>query len=371
MILSSLKLVNFRLHKNSHLQFREGLNYIVGGNGQGKTTILEAIYYISTTKTFSANSDYEVVNFDEDFFEISGIISDLIQNTMIIRYNKIENKKQYSLNGKLINSPQEIVGSFPVVFLSPADSKITEEAPQERRKFVDSVISQLSRAYLENLLEYKRILKQRSSLLFSLKERYSNTSMNELEVWNERLIEVGSKLISARKKFVFEFNDYVREVYSQIMNGNEEPTIHYETIEHNSDQEIQSSFREHLNQQKENELRRGMNLVGPHKDDFKFSIDGISLRDFGSQGQHKTFQVALRFAEFFFLKNKLGKNPFFLLDDVFGHLDKERSQKISEHLGELGQAFITLTDLSDMRTLQKTERDCVIQISGGSIVSVN
>lgn len=371
MTLSSLKLTNFRLHKNSHLQFREGLNYIVGGNGQGKTTILEAIYYISTTKSFSSNSDYEVVNFDEDFFEINGSVFDLTQNTMIIRYSKQENKKHYSLNGKIISSPQEIVGRFPVVFLSPADSKITEEAPQERRKFVDSVISQLSKNYLENLLEYKRILKQRSSLLYNLRENYSSSFNDELEVWTERLINVGTKLIQARKKFVFEFNEYVKNVYSQILNGSENPMISYETIEHSSDDEISSSFRDELMRQRENEIRRATNLVGPHKDDFRFTINGISLRDFGSQGQHKTFQVALRFAEYFYLKNKLGKNPFFLLDDVFGHLDKERSQKISEHLGDLGQAFITLTDLSDITNFQKTTKDCVIEIKAGEVVSVN
>ncbi|MCX8057039.1 MAG: DNA replication/repair protein RecF [Ignavibacteria bacterium] len=371
MILSSLRLINFRLHKDSHLHFKEGLNYIVGGNGQGKTTILEAIYYISTTKSFSSNSDFDVVSFNEDFFEITGQIFDLTPNTMIIRYSKLENRKKYSLNGKQVNSPQEVIGKFPVVLLSPADSKITEEAPQERRKFVDSVISQMSRTYLENLLEYKKILKQRSSLLFNLKENYSPQLLDELEVWNERLIDIGTKLILARKKFVEEFNEYVSEVYHKIMNGSEEPSLKYETIEHNSDDEISQSFRNELNRQKENELRRATNLVGPHKDDFIFKINGMSLRDFGSQGQHKTFQVGLRFAEYFYLKKKLGKNPFFLLDDVFGHLDKERSQKISEHLGELGQAFITLTDLSDMKNLQKTDRDSIIQIKDGKVVNVN
>lgn len=371
MYLSSLRLINFRLHKNTIIQFRNGLNYIVGGNGQGKTTILEAIYYISTTKSFSSNSDYEVVSFNENFFEVFANIFDLVQDTMIIRYSKIENKKHYSMNGKIITSPQDVVGKFPVVFLSPADSKITEESPNERRKFVDSVISQLSKTYLENLLEYKKILKQRSTLLFSIKENYSPDFFDQLTVWNTRLIEIGVKLIIARKNFIYEFNDYVREIYSRILNGNEEPFIEYQTIPHNSEDELIDVFKLELDKQRDNEIRRTANLVGPHKDDFKFFINGISLRDFGSQGQHKTFQVALRFAEYFYLKNKLKKNPFFLLDDVFGHLDKERSQKISEHLGELGQAFITLTNLSDMKNLQKTDRDLVIQIQNGNVLNVN
>lgn len=371
MYLSSLKLNNVRLHKQTELTFSEGLNYILGGNGQGKTTILESIYYLSTTKSFSARSDSDVVNFDENYFEIHGKVFDAVQNSMIIRYDKIENRKLYSLNGKLINSPREIIGKFPVVILSPYDSKITEESPQERRKFFDSVISQLSKVYFENLLEYKKILKQRSSLLLKLKESYSPQTFAELEVWNERLVTIGSQLILSRKKFLSEFIFYLRDVYSRILNGSEEPSIEYQTIEHLSESDLVENFKSELQKQKENELRRSINLVGPHKDDFKFFINGIELRNFGSQGQHKTFQIGLRFAEYFYLKNALNKNPFFLLDDVFSHLDINRSQKISEHLSELGQAFITLTDLNDIKNFQKTEKDSIIQIQNGQIIYVN
>lgn len=368
MFLKYLQLTNFRLHRNSLLHFSEGLNYIIGGNGQGKTTILEAIYYASTTKSF-IGSDSEVVTFNENFFEIKANIQDMISDTVIIRYDKFQNRKFYSLNGKLISSPQEIVGKYPVVLLSPIDSKITEELPQERRKFVDSVISQISINYLKNLLEYKRILKQRASLLAEMKENKSNDFFEELEVWNEKLIEVGSKLILARKEFIEEFNEYVNNVYHQIMNGQEEPLIVYETIDFNSEAELVQKFRDELEKKREAELRRAMNLVGPHKDEFRFLINGIELRVYGSQGQHKTFQVALRFAEYFYLMNKVNKNPLFLLDDVFGELDQYRSRKISEHLSELGQAFITLTDFNNYQHLIKSSRDQVIRIENGESIN--
>lgn len=369
MFLKYLQLTNFRLHRNSLLHFSEGLNYIIGGNGQGKTTILEAIYYASTTKSF-IGSDSEVVTFNENFFEIKANIQDMISDTVIIRYDKFQNRKFYSLNGKLISSPQEIVGKYPVVLLSPIDSKITEELPQERRKFVDSVISQISINYLKNLLEYKRILKQRASLLAEMKENKSNNFFEELEVWNEKLIEVGSKLILARKEFIEEFNEYVKKVYQQIMKGQEEPLIVYETINFNSEAELVQKFRDELEKKREAELRRAMNLVGPHKDEFRFLINGIELRVYGSQGQHKTFQVALRFAEYFYLKHKVNKNPFFLLDDVFGELDQYRSRKISEHLSELGQTFITLTDFNNYQHLIKSSRDQVIRIENGESINV-
>lgn len=370
MFLDFLSLVNFRLHKATNIKFSEGLNYIVGGNGQGKTTILESIYYISTTKSFFSNSDAEIVNFEEDFFEIRGKILDLTDNMVSVRYNKLENKKQYALNGKLVTSPQDIIGKFPVVLLSPADSKITEESPQERRKFIDSIISQLSKTYLIDLLEYKKILKQRSSLLFQLKEKASADLYIELEAWTERLVITGVKLIKSRKSFIGEFNQYVKDVYKQIMNGVEEPEIIYETISHNNDEDLEEKFRLELKNQRENEFRRAVNLVGPHRDDLKFFINNRELRVYGSQGQHKTFQVALRFAEYFFLKKKLNKNPFFLLDDIFGDLDRYRSSKISEHLSELGQTFITLTDFSNVKELQKTDRDQILFIENGELVDV-
>ncbi|MBU2446244.1 MAG: DNA replication and repair protein RecF [Bacteroidetes bacterium] len=371
MFLRSLSLLNFRLHKNTVLNFSEGLNYIVGGNGQGKTTVLEAIHYISTTKSFVANSETETLNFGETFYEIKANVLDLIDDNMVIRYDVNENKKQYALNGKLVTSPSEIIGRYPVVLLSPRDSKITEESPQDRRKFVDSIISQFSISYFQKFLEYKRILRQRASLLFQIRESYRQELIDELKVWTEKLIITGSKLIKSRIQFISEFRPYVESAYAFIMEGIENPDILYQTISEEIDSDIESHFRRLIEEESDNELRRATNLIGPHRDDYKFLLNGIDLKTFGSQGQHKTFQVALRFAEYFYLRDKLNKNPFFLLDDVFGDLDRARGKKISEHLGDLGQAFITLTDFTDISELKNSEKDSVVKVKNGKIVNAN
>lgn len=378
MYLRSLSLTNFRLHKNTNIEFSEGLNYIVGGNGQGKTTILEAIHYISTTKSFLAQSDVESLTFNESVFEVKGKISDLIDDTMIIRFDLNENKKHYAINGKQINTPSEIVGRYPIVLLSPRDSKITEESPADRRKFVDSIISQFSHSYFQNLLEYKRILRQRSSLLLQLRENFSlqmhpfgKSLGDELNVWTEKLIEYGSKLIIARTDFINEFKNYVSRAYNLIMSDIEIPDIEYVSLAFDNRENVEEVFRELLQKESTNELRRAVNLVGPHRDEYRFLLNGTDLRTYGSQGQHKTFQVALRFAEYFYLRDKMNKNPFFLLDDVFGDLDKSRGKMISEHLSDLGQAFITLTDFTNFGEIKRTARDSLMTVTNGEVGYVN
>jgi DNA replication and repair protein RecF len=371
MFIKALSLLNFRIHKNTALNFSEGLNYIIGGNGQGKTTILEAVHYISTTKSFFANSEVETVNFKETLYEIKANVSDLIDDNIIIRYDVNENRKQYKLNGKLVTSPAEIVGRYPVVLLSPRDSKITEESPQDRRKFVDSIISQFSTAYFQSLLEYKRILRQRGSLLFQIRESYQQELFNELKVWTDKLINTGTKLIKSRIQFISEFKPYVESAYAFMMEGIEIPDIQYQTITEDLESEIESHFGALIDKESENELRRATNLVGPHRDDFKFLLNEIDLKTFGSQGQHKTFQVALRFAEYFYLRDKMNKPPFFLLDDVFGDLDRARGKKISEHLGDLGQAFVTLTDFTDISELRMSGKDSVFIIKNGKVEYAN
>ena len=366
MILSRLSLRNFRIHKNINLTFSDTLNYIVGGNGQGKTSVLEAAYYLCTTKSFNAK-DIEAVNFCENDFEINGFFNDITEDKIRVIFSVPENRKYYFQNEKLISRSSQIIGRFPVVILTPADHAITQGSPAERRKLVDSVISQASSTYLDILLDYNKTLKQRSVVLNRLKESFSNSAVTELDAWNEKLVENGVEIILHRKKFIDNFIKYVSDSYKKIIGDKENPSIQYSFLDDNTNDNISRTFEALIREKKNEEIRRGVNLVGPHKDDFIFKINDVSLRTYGSQGQHKTFQTALRFAEFFYLKDTSGKTPIFLLDDVFGELDAYRAGKISEYLKEVGQAFITLTDFADFSFLKKDEKDLIIKLENGNI----
>jgi DNA replication and repair protein RecF len=201
MILSRLSLSNFRIHKNIILTFSDTLNYIVGGNGQGKTSVLEAAYYLCTTKSFNAK-DIEAVSFSENDFQINGFFNDVTEDKIRVIFSIPENRKYYFQNEKLISRSSQIIGKFPVVILTPADHAITQGSPAERRKLVDSVISQASSTYLEILLDYNKTLKQRSVVLNRLKESFTNSAVAELEAWNEKLIQNGVELILHRKNFI-------------------------------------------------------------------------------------------------------------------------------------------------------------------------
>lgn len=370
MILSSIILNNIRVHQSFKSDFAEGLNYVVGRNGLGKTTILEAIYYLCTTKSCLSAADQEVLSFDENDFSIEGMFSNRTNHRVKLSYTKSENKKIYSVDDKKISRFSEAIGKFPIVILLPSDYSITQGAPADRRKFVDSVISQANKNYLETLIEFNRILKQRSALLQRNKVQKTSGFREELNVWTSRLVDKGSELIKYRMSFISRFNSYVEESYKIIMGTTETPAIIYFYLDGYDGSSVEDRFRQRLIDRADDEIWRGANLVGPHRDDFVFELSGINLKTFGSQGQHKTFQTVLRFAEFFYLKDITGLSPILLLDDVFGELDAHRAGRISEYLGEVGQTFITLTDFSNFSFLKTGEKDNIIKLENNSEVYV-
>lgn len=338
----------------------------MGGNGKGKTTLLEAAYYLCTTKSFFAR-DNEVVSFDENEFEIKGYFKDKTEDISRVFYSMSENKKHYFQNDKLISKSYNIIGKYPVVLLTPEDHSITQGSPSERRKFVDSVISQASSTYLNILLDYNKTLKHRTVVLNRLRDSYSEQLKSELDAWTQRLIDNGTEIIKHRKIFIEQFNEFLRISYSEIMGDDEKPEIKYIYLD-GEDNGIKERFGILLDEKRNEEIKRGTNLIGPHRDEFIFSINNISLKIFGSQGQHKTFQAALRFAEFFYLKEITSKSPIFLLDDAFGELDAYRAGRISEYLKKVGQTFITITDFADFSFLTKSSNDLIVKLNNGNHV---
>ncbi|MGE5431259.1 MAG: DNA replication/repair protein RecF [Syntrophomonadaceae bacterium] len=366
MKLESILLKNFRIHSDTQIEFSNGINYIVGGNGQGKTSILEAIYYLCTTKGYNSVTDSEVVNFNDNYFEVKGTFRGLTDNNVRIYYTAADNKKYFFVDGKQVFRAANVIGKYPVVILTPEDHSITQGSPGDRRKFIDSVISQSSETYLQILLEYNRTLRQRSSLLSQIKETRDRSLTGQLDAWSERLAETGSEIIKHRISFLESFNSYVESSYRTIMGSSENPSVIYQYLDNSGDGEnIDAKFMELLARKRDDEIRRGSNLVGPHRDDFDFMINQVNLKKYGSQGQNKTFQIMLRFAQFFYLKDSLGRIPIFLMDDVFGELDLMRASRISEYLRHVGQAFVTLTDFSNFSYLTKTENDILIKVKSG------
>ena len=367
MILKQIDLQNFRLHKNTSLNFSNNLNVIVGGNGQGKTSILEAIYYLCTTKNLNSFYENEVVSFGEAKFQISGKFEDLSNHEASIFYETERNKKIFFLDDKQIFNASSIIGKFPVVSLIQNDHAITQGAPADRRRFVDAVISMTSNTYLQVLLEYNRKLRQRSSLLSQLKETKNQNLYQQLDLWTESLITTGAEIIKHRTKFVNEFNFFLKEAYGNIVENLEEPLIVYQSNSQTAGDGAEENLRLEFNTFREDELRRGVNLVGPHRDDFNFFINNLELKRFGSQGQHKTFQIALKFGQFFFIKEKLGRTPIFLMDDIFGELDTNRAMRISNYLSKIGQAFITATDFIKTEALIIREDKKLIKVNNGTV----
>lgn len=349
MILRNIRLHSFRNHRSSNLEFGAGANVLVGRNGQGKTNILEAVSCLSLTKSFYAAHDASLVQIGQDECKIDGtFVNDAgISYAVAMNYSTKSGEKTFTINSAPAERLSSVIGVFPIVVLSPENAAITFGAPADRRRFMDLVLSQLSRSYLEDLLEYRKILRHRNRLLADARQR-SVPRNDILEPWNVHLADYGARLIHRRGKFLEEFIAYVGQSYRELTEGNETPTIHYRcSVDYVKGEEagsIVGKILSGLDAKRTEEYRRGVSLVGPHRDDLEFMLNGIDLQKFASQGQHKTFLVALKIAEFLYLKEKREEAPVLLFDDVLSELDAGRSERLLSHLAGLGQAIVTTTD---------------------------
>lgn len=333
MILKSLSLLNYKNFDSKSFVFNDKINCIVGNNGLGKTNVLDAIYHLSFGKSYFNPVATQNIKHDEDFFVISGDYHKEDITEKIVVSLKRGQKKVIKRNGKIYDKFSDHIGLLPLVIISPADRDLIMEGSDTRRKFIDSVISQSDKGYLSDLIKYTKVLAQRNALLkyFALNHTFNNDT---IDVYNNQLTDYGTHIFEKRATFLKAFIPVFKARYKIISNDKEDVELVYESdlLDNNLNTLLQNNINKDRALQYTN--------VGIHKDDLSFNIKEHPIKKFGSQGQQKSFLIALKLAQFDFIKAQSGVNPILLLDDIFDKLDEHRVAQIiklvnDEHFGQL------------------------------------
>ncbi len=336
MFLQKLSLLNFKNYEEAELSFSEDVNAFVGGNGEGKTNILDAVHYLSMCKSYFNPIDSQNVKHETDFFLVQGAFMLNGKEENIYCGLKRNQRKVFKHNQKEYERLADHIGLLPVVMISPTDTSLITEGSEERRKFIDSIISQFDRYYLDDLIQYNKIVSHRNALLkqFAQARKFDEAS---IEIWDDQLIPLAEKIYDKRLDFIRKFLPIFREYYQFISLGREEVAVHYESHLH------KGNFREVLKAALEKDRIMQYTTVGIHKDELVFAIQDHSVKRLASQGQQKSFLIALKLAQFDFIKEIKKMKPILLLDDIFDKLDDKRVKRLMELVSKdnFGQIFIT------------------------------
>jgi len=338
MYLKNLNLLNYKNLSTAEFEFDEKINCLVGNNGVGKTNVLDSIYHLSFGKSYFNPITSQNINHDSDFFVIEGEFIKNEKSEKILVSAKKGQKKIIKRNNKTYEKISDHIGFIPTVIISPADRDLIIEGSETRRKFIDGVISQSDHSYLNKLLQYTKTVSQRNSLLkyFAANNTFDRDT---LEVYNLQMSSLGQDLFEKRKKFLKDFIPIFNKRYADITNNKEEVDVIYKS------QLFENSLSSLLKENLQKDIALQYTSVGTHKDDLSFEIEGHPIKKFGSQGQQKSFLVALKLAQFDFIKQISKVNPILLLDDIFDKLDENRVAHIVALVAtdELGQIFISDT----------------------------
>lgn len=336
MYLEKLRLFNFKNYRESSFDFSEQINCIVGKNGSGKTNLLDAIYFLSLTKSFIHNRDLLSITFDEEFSLLEGVFKLNGSETTISCNIQTKGGKTLLRDRKPYSRFSDHIGKFPVVLITPNDTDLIRDGAEGRRKLFDGIIAQISPQYLQNYLTYNKVLSQRNSLLKQFAEQNSFNA-DLLNIYTSQLIEPGKFIYKERKKFLASFLPVFIENYSALSDSNETVLINYES-------ELEGKiFAEILKNNLETDLAAQRTTQGIHRDDFLFLMNNREIKRFGSQGQRKSFVLAIKLAQLYFIKSIKNLTPILLLDDIFDKLDAYRINQLIQLISqeEFGQVFIT------------------------------
>jgi len=361
-VLKNIAFRNFRNYESLSLQFSANMNLIAGGNAQGKTNILEGIYFLSTAKSHRTNRDDELIQHGKQWFYLRGQVSSRNSSTVVEITSTCDGKKRVRVNGKAQDRISNIIGKINAVMFSPEDLALVKGAPSERRRFLDILISRINPSYLHKLQEYHSVLRQRNELL--RKTRFAQAPDKEsLDSWNALLVEAGSEIVRQRVSVVSELAKIAKERHRQLTSSREELNIEYQSQLIGSDDNIEGAYKKSLARAIDLDIRRSSTTVGPHRDDLIFTIDSVDVRRFCSQGQQRTGALSAKLANLELMHLKLDEYPIVLLDDVTSELDDDRISFLFDLLCKISvQTFLTTTSFSDLakvlRKFDSISSDC-------------
>jgi len=342
MIIQKIKIENFRNYHEEEVIFHDKVNVLIGDNAQGKTNLLESIYVSSLGRSFRTTKDKEMILFEEPYARIvANYVTDEQEKKVDVGFSK-EGKKEIRINNIKVEKMTEMLNHFYVVVFSPDDLKIVKEEPEKRRNFIDRELCKMKISYLNNLVQYKKILMQRNAYLKSEKK-----DRQAMSVWDDALSQYGAQVILQRQMFIKELNLISSQIHEKITQGKETLEIQYEpNLKPEGDvTRLFEKMKKKLSDTYKSDIYAGNTSVGPHKDDVMILVNGISARQYGSQGQQRTAALSMKLAEIYLIEKEKGEKPILLLDDVLSELDQDRQKYLIKALSE-SQLFITAAELN-------------------------
>lgn len=341
MYIKRLMLVNYRNYKELNIKFSSGVNVFMGDNAQGKTNILEAIYYCAFAKSHRTSRDKELINWNSDGAYVSlSVGKNRLDKKIDINILK-DGRKAIKVNSIKISKIGELFGTFNVVMFSPEDLKIIKESPGLRRRFIDMELCQLDKTYYYNLVQYNKVINERNIVL-----KNNNVDEDMLDIYDLQLVAFGDYIIKKRLEYIEKLNQYGKDIHKDITRGKEEIEFKYQSSIKNLD-DIENNFYKQLKSNRKKDIYKGVSTIGPHRDDFSVFINDVETKSYGSQGQQRTAVLTIKFASLKIIKEINGEYPVLLLDDVLSELDFNRKKYILSTIGEI-QTIITCTGISDI-----------------------
>ena len=373
MFIRHLHLLHYRNYERLDLSFDNKINIFQGFNAQGKTNVLEAIYMLALAKSHRTSKEKELVQWGQSFSVIKADIEK--KNGSLKLEMQLSNKgKKAKVNQLEQRKLSDYIGALNIVMFAPEDLSLVKGNPQHRRRFIDIEIGQISPSYLHQLSQYQKVIQQRNNLLKDFRMEKKNR-LEMLEIYNLQLIQYGTKVMKKRMEFLDKLNRWAKEIHFGITNNKENLEIKYQssiskTISESSEVEISNQYEQKLLKVQEQELERGVSLVGPHRDDLEFFINEISVQAFGSQGQQRNTALSLKLAEIELIYEEVGEYPILLLDDVLSELDFQRQTQLIHTIRDKVQTFITTTGTEsiDEATLKQSS---LFYVEAGKITQLN